>query len=67
MSKHWRILILRVTIATIVAWIIATVPIPQVAPYLWFAYFQVPIAIFVLICYLGKLLIDTLFYDHYHP
>ena len=26
---------------------------------------QVPIAVFSLICYMGKLLIDTFFYDHY--
>ncbi len=67
LSKRWRILFLRVIAATAVAWVIATVPLPQVAPYMWFAYVQVPVAIFLLICYLGKLLIDTLFYDHYRP
>jgi hypothetical protein len=26
-----------------------------------------PVIIFALVCYLGKILIDTLFYDHYLP
>ncbi len=57
----------RVAAATVIAWLIATAPVPRVEPYLWFAYVQVPAAIFLLICYLGKLLIDTFFYDHYRP
>jgi len=31
----------------------------------WFAYFQVPVVVFPFVCYLGKLLYDTLFYNHY--
>ncbi len=64
---HWRVLIVRSLIAGIVAWVLATVPVPNVAPYNWVAYVQVPIVIFMLICYIGKLLIDTFFYNHYQP
>ncbi len=67
MTARWRNLIIRVAIATFVAWIIATVPIPQIPAHIWFAYFQVPAAIFLFICYVGKLLIDTFFYNHYRP
>ena len=28
---------------------------------------QVPVIMLILLCYLGKLLIDTLFYDHFRP
>ncbi len=64
---HWRTLIIRSLIASFVAWVLATIPVPNVAPYHWFAYVQVPIVIFLLICYIGKLLIDTFFYNHYQP
>jgi hypothetical protein len=26
-----------------------------------------PVVVFLLICYIGKILLDTLFYDHYRP
>jgi hypothetical protein len=64
---RWRSLIGRVVVAVVVAWIIATMPLPRVAPQTWVAYFQVPVAIFLFICYIGKLLIDTFFYNHYQP
>jgi hypothetical protein len=53
--------------AGLVAWFIATVPLPTIAPNTWFAYIKVPIVVFILICYLGKLLFDTFFFDHYKP
>ncbi len=28
---------------------------------------QMPLAVFFLVCFIGKLLYDTLFYDHYWP
>ncbi len=67
MFFRWRPLIVRSLIATIVAWVLATAPLPAMTAQTWIAYVQVPIVIFLLICYLGKLLIDTFFYDHYHP
>jgi hypothetical protein len=67
MRGRWRTLIGRAAAATVVAWVIATVPLPRVGPETWFAYVQVPLAIFLLICYVGKLVIDTFFYNHYQP
>jgi uncharacterized integral membrane protein len=67
MRGRWRSLIVRAVIASLVAWVLASVPVPVVPSDLWVAYVQVPLVIFVLICYIGKLLIDTLFYDHYRP
>ena len=65
MWKRWLPFAVRVVIAALVAWFVAVAPIRLIAPQIWVAFFQVPIAIFVFICYIGKLLIDTLFYDHY--
>ncbi len=67
MSTRLRSLLIRVIVATAVAWILATVPLPQIAPQTLVAFIQVPIVIFALICYIGKLLVDTLFFDHYKP
>lgn len=67
MGRQWRSLAIRVVIAALLAWILATVPLPQLAPQTWVAFVQVPVVVFFLICYIGKLLIDTLFYDHYKP
>jgi hypothetical protein len=41
------------------------VPLPRLTSQQWFAYIQVPLIIFLLVCYIGKLLIDTFFYNHY--
>ena len=67
MIQYVRKLALRVLVATTIAWLIAIVPVPSLAPYVWFAYVQVPVAIFFFICYIGKLLIDTFFYDRFLP
>jgi hypothetical protein len=57
--------LIRLFIATLVAWMLATVPLPRLTSQQWFAYMQVPLIIFLLVCYIGKLLIDTFFYNHY--
>jgi hypothetical protein len=67
MRARWRSLILRAVIASLVAWVLATAPLPVIPTHLWVAFVQVPVVIFFLICYIGKLLIDTFFYDHYRP
>ncbi len=67
MKKRWQALILRAAIATAVAWILASAPLPRIAAHTWFAFVQVPVVIFLLICYIGKLLIDTFFYNRYRP
>lgn len=65
MWRRWKPLAIRVVIATMVAWFVATMPLPAIAPQKLVAFVQVPIVVFVFICYIGKLFIDTLFYDHY--
>jgi hypothetical protein len=67
MRRRLQALAVRVAIATLIAWILATMPLPQLAPQTIVAFIQVPIIIFGLICYIGKLIIDTFFYDHYQP
>ncbi len=67
MRKRWLGLIVRAAIASAVAWVLANAPLPTIAPHTWFAYVQVPVVVCMLICYLGKLLIDTFFYDRYRP
>ena len=67
MRRRLPSLAIRVVIATLVAWVVATMPLPALAPERLVAFVQVPIVVFVLICYVGKLLIDTFFYDHYQP
>ena len=67
MRRRLQSLVIRVVIATLVAWVIATMPLPAIAPERVVAFVQVPIVVFVLICYIGKLLIDTFFYDHFQP
>ncbi len=65
MNPRWRSLIVRAVIAAVVAWLLATVPLPIVPSHVWVAFVQVPFVIFLFVCYMGKLLIDTFFYDRY--
>lgn len=65
MRRRVRRLIVKSLFAVLVAWLLMSAPLAEIAPRTWFAFVQVPIAIFLLICYIGKLLIDTFFYDHY--
>ena len=57
-------LVVRAVIAAALAMTIMLLPPPQGFP-AWVGKVQQPLAVFVLICYIGKLLYDTLFYDHY--
>ncbi|MCI0475427.1 MAG: hypothetical protein L0Y55_04215 [Anaerolineales bacterium] len=67
MRGRWRGVIVRMGIAALIAWIFATASLPFIPAPKWFAFVQVPFVIFVFICYIGKLLIDTFFYNHYKP
>ena len=67
MHRRWRSFSIRVLIASVLAWMLATVALPRIPPHLWVADVFVPIVVFILICYIGKLVIDTLFYNHYNP
>lgn len=62
----WRSLVKQTGLAITIALLVALLPLPVWTPD-WFTYFQVPVIVAVLICYLGKLLYDTLFWDRYHP
>jgi hypothetical protein len=59
-------LLVRAVIALALALTIMFLPPPQGFP-AWVGRVQQPLAVLVLVCYLGKLLYDTLFYDHYLP
>lgn len=65
MRGRWRSLIVRAVVAAVIAWILATAPLPRLAPRTWLAQIQIAIVVFLLICYIGKLMIDTFFYNHY--
>jgi hypothetical protein len=56
----------RIVLATVLAVIIMFLPPPPDFP-AWIGNIQAPLAACVLVCYIGKLLYDTLFYDHYWP
>jgi len=62
-----RKLIVQSFIASLIAWILTNVPVADIAPRTWFAFVQVPLIVFLLLCYIGKLLIDTFFYNRYQP
>jgi len=59
-QRNWRRLFSRLIAAAAVAFFIAVMPLPGWTP-TWFLYWQVPATIFVLVVYIGKLLIDTVF------
>ncbi len=64
-SRRWWSFAIRVVIALLLAWLLASVPVRFITPEKWVAFVQVPIVVFFLVCYLGKVLVDTLFFDHY--
>lgn len=59
--RSWRRFLERALLATAVAFFIAVAPLPLWTPR-WFLYWQVPATIFVLVVYIGKLLIDTILF-----
>ena len=59
-------LVVRILLATAVAVTIMLLPTPGQFP-AWVAAVQMPLTVFLLVCYLGKLLYDTLFYNRYLP
>jgi hypothetical protein len=64
-DRRWGSLVIRVVIALLLAWLLAVAPVSSIAPQKWVAFVQVPIVVFFLVCYLGKVIVDTLFFDHY--
>ena len=67
MNRRLRSFLIRVLIASVIAWVLATEALPRIPPHLWIADVFVPIVVFIFICYIGKLLIDSLFYNRYNP
>jgi hypothetical protein len=58
--------VIRILLATALAVIVMMLPPPPQWP-AWVGNVQSPLVVFLLVCYIGKLLYDTLFYDHYLP
>jgi hypothetical protein len=59
-SRRRRAL-LRATLAVLIAVAALVLPLPGWTPN-WVVWVHVPLVVFTFICYLGKLLYDTLFY-----
>ncbi|MEM7331661.1 MAG: hypothetical protein AAF490_06190 [Chloroflexota bacterium] len=55
----WRRFFERAGLAAAIAFVVAVAPLPVWTPS-WFLYWQVPAAVFLLIIYIGKLLLDTI-------
>jgi len=64
MSHRLARLALRLLIAGTVAVVIALAPLPLWSPQ-WVIHVHVPLVVFVLVCYAGKLILDTFFYPRY--
>jgi hypothetical protein len=64
-QQRWTAALGRAVLAAAIIFMLAHVPLPQHTPE-WVAFAEVPILMFILMCYLGKLLYDTLFWDRYH-
>ena len=57
-------LLARAMIAASILWLVVTLPVPIRLPLL-FEIMRVPVAVFLFIAYIGKVLFDTFFYDRY--
>jgi predicted Abi (CAAX) family protease len=66
MGRRILWLLCRLALATALAFIVMMLPQPGDLP-VWLDALWMPAVVFVLLCYIGKLLYDTLFYDHYIP
>ena len=64
--KAWARFFLRAGIAVLLAALVFVAPLPLRFPQ-WIHLAKAGVTSFLLICYLGWLLYDTLFYDRYRP
>jgi hypothetical protein len=64
MAHRLLVLVEHVVLAAAVALIIAVAPLPWWTPR-WLIYFQIPLTVFLLVCYIGKVMLDTFFYPRY--
>ncbi len=61
---HLARVLMRALIATLILWLAVSIPLPRFTPQL-FVMVRLPVLIFLFIVYIGKLLIDTFFFDRY--
>lgn len=61
MKRNWRKFLERLILAAAITFLVAVIPLPVWTPN-WFLYWQVPVAVFLFIVYIGKLLIDTILF-----
>ena len=59
-------LVIKSAVAVAMALLCAIAPLAALVP-VEIVQAQVPVIMLILLCYLGKLLIDTLFYDRFRP
>lgn len=62
MRERWLLALKRALLAVLLVLILTHVPLPMQTPH-WIAFVEIPVLVFLLVCYLGKVLYDTLFYD----
>ena len=63
---HLGRVLLRALVASAVLWVLVSLPLARATPELFYMV-RVPVLVFCFIVYLGKLQIDTFFYNHYQP
>ncbi len=54
----------RALVATVILWLLVSIPLPLLSAQS-FLMVQVPVSVFLFVVYIGKLLVDTFFYDRY--
>jgi len=65
MPRYLRRLFVRALLGTALALLMMLAPLSWLGPLV--GALQVPVAVVLFVCFLGKLLYDTLFYDRYWP
>ncbi len=63
---HLGRLLVRATVAAVALVVALLIPLPGFTPQL-FVMLYVPLVVLSFIIYIGKLVLDTFFYDHYQP
>ncbi len=63
MHRRLQRMLVRILVAAALALFVMLVPLPWLGPVV--GALQGPVAVVLFVCFLGKLLYDTLFYDHY--
>jgi hypothetical protein len=61
---HFVRIVVRALVATMILWFLISIPLPLL-PAQSFLMVQVPASVFLFVIYMGKLLVDTFFFDRY--